>query len=326
MIEKFCSFDAMGSMFGGGAAAPLTESASGFGAGIDPFAGGVGAGAGGGEFFPTDTAPIPAAQNDWYSEPSGGIFDSFPGAPGGAGGSVGTSPAYDFSQFPEGGVFQNFPGGEGGPGNISSREPLTPSTPGQQAAGLLPDQSDPYGFKKILPMLPGLATGVYGLFNKSPTEKYIENAQKQMAQIAGKSGKAGKGMLGQYVAGKLSAPEEAEVQRFIQKQRAQYNQYFAKAGIPVSTAMADAEAKIQNDASIYRNNLLQQKFQNSMTSMGLSQNSLANQAVFNAGMNQQIANAQAQAAAALGKLAGILFPGNTMPYATGTNVGGRIEY
>lgn len=218
--------------------------------------------------------------------PTTGGSDIFLGLP--PGGSVST---------PEGGV---------APGNVFSIP--------KPGGGMMPDEPGGGGFNpamliKALPALAGGGMNLVNMFRSSPTEKLISSGQQQMRGISKAAGQAGKGQLNQYMQGRLSDPQQAAVERFKQQQRAYWNQYFAKAGIPVSSAMAEIEGKIEQDAQVYANQLLQQNFQNSMTSLGLANNSLAQQAGINWRLNTDVSNAQAAAAKAIAEMAGVFFPG-----------------
>lgn len=249
----------------------------------------------------------PGVTGAFSSAGSAPLFEAGPSVPTDVGalseGAFGDPNIVDFG--PEAG---------GAQGGIYSREPFEPRN--DPYSGVGPHHSvgggfDPSTIVKALPAIIGGGNQLVNMFRSSPTEKLIESGQQQMRGISKATGKAGKGQLNQYIQGRLSEPQQAAVERFKQQQRAYWNQYFAKAGIPVSSAMAEIEGKIEQDAQVYANQLLQQNFENSMKSLGLSNNSLVSQSYINAGLNSQIANSQAQAAEAIAKMAGIFFPGQT---------------
>src|SRR5690349_2244854 len=185
--------DSMQGMFGGGApAAAPVESASGYGAGIDPFGGGVGAGVN-----PTGTPP---------------------------------------SFFPDS-------GGGGG-----------------------------FDWTKVIPAAIPAATGLIGMFTGqgNATDKAISAMNKSTGPIQ----KAGNQALGAYTSGTLTGPQQAKVDAFKQANLAKWRQYLANAGIPEGSAMADIEAKVNQDATAYAEQLLQQDFNNAYQATGLASNNL----------------------------------------------------
>lgn len=209
-------------------------SESGVGAGIDPFASAIGAGASG--FAPS--SPAPTTPNDVTGNTDGGF-------------------------------------------NIGK----VLGTAGQLGGGI---------------------TGLVNSFRDSPTEKLMAKQQKLAQQNIQAASSAGNQQLSQYMQGQLSAPQQASVDKFKKEQLAKWRQYLASAGIPESSAMADIEAKVDQDATDYAQKLLQQNFQNSVSALGLSNNALAQQAVTNLAYEKEIAKSQADAMSAIGQLGGLL--------------------
>lgn len=155
----------------------------------------------------------------------------------------------------------------------------------------------------------GAGQSIYGMFNRSPTEKLIEQQQKLGAQNAKMASQAGQQQLQQYQSGQLTPSQTAAADQREKQQLAQWRQYLARAGIPESSAMADITNKVHQDRLVFENQQLQQNYANSIQALGLGGNQLANQTLLNLKMNKDIADAQADVMKKIGEMAGILFPG-----------------
>ena len=221
-----------------------------------------------------------------------GIGDIFSGIGSGLssffGGGGGAQPAVpDLSQ--PGWTFE--PGGE---------FPGAPST----GAGAFVAPEDPTGgFGNVLKMagiIPTAISGIRGLFGRSPTEGNLA----RMGKLSGPAGKTATSLLSSYNKGQLTGPQQAEVDQFKKQELAKWRQYLAAAGIPESSAMVDIENKINQDAAVYTQKLLQQDFQNAMQATGMAQGSLAQQAQMNYQIDMQNRAAMADAMAAIGKIFG----------------------
>lgn len=166
--------------------------------------------------------------------------------------------------------------------------------------------ASPFAFLGDAAKAGGGIMGLVNMFRTSPTEKALEKGQKLAMQNASAASGAGNQQLQQYTQGQLSPAQQAAVDQFKKESLAKYRQYFANAGIPESTAMMDAEAKVNQDASQYAQQLLQQNYANSMQALGLANNTLAQQAYANLAQEKEIADSQAAAMQAIGQLAGLL--------------------
>lgn len=204
-------------------------------------------------------------------------------------------------------TFDLGPEAGGAMGGIYSREPFDPAVVPKPAPGGF----DPSTIIKALPALAGGGMQLVNMFRSSPTEKLISSGQQQMRGISKAAGTAGKTLLNQYMTGKLRPDQEAQAERDLAARLAQVNQYIASAGLGKSTAAIDLIAKARQENLAFRNVLAQQNIENSFKSLGLANNSLAQQAGINWRLNTDVANSQAQAAEAIAKMAGIFFPGNT---------------
>lgn len=158
----------------------------------------------------------------------------------------------------------------------------------------------------MLGKLGGAGMGLMNMFRTSPTEAALEKAQKLQMSNASAASASGKQQLNQYTQGQLSPAQQASVDQFKKQQLAKWRQYLATAGIPESSAMADIEAKVNQDAAAYAQQLLQQNYNNSMTALGLSGNTLAQAAQANLAQEKEIAASQAAAMEAIGEIFGAM--------------------
>lgn len=240
--------------------------------------------------------------------PGGAIVDNWGSGGSGAGdirstlgGLFGSSGGPFTSQSGSGAGIDPFGGGIGaGAIPAGGAGVTTPPVAGQGAGG--------FGLGSI-PALIGGGMSLYNMFNTSPTEKYLQQAQKLGMGNAQAASQAGKTQLQQYQQGKLSPSQTAAADRYEQQELAKWRQYLASAGIPESSAMADITNKVHQDRLVYEQQLLQQNYNNSMQALGLGGNQLAQQSALNLKMEEEIAKSQADAMAAIGQLFGQLFPG-----------------
>lgn len=233
------------------------------------------------------------------------LWDSIAGLFGGGGAdtAAASAPLPDFSGdqagswsigLPPGGSVETQPGGVP-PGSVFG----IPAAGGGGGGG-------GGGFLSMIPAIGGLAMGLKNMFTTSPTEAALEKGQKLQMKGAAAAGKAGRQQLSQYEQGMLSPAQQASVDKFRQEQLAKWRQYLASAGIPESSAMVDIENKVNQDVDAYKNQLLQQNFQNSMSALGLSGNTLAQAAQANILQEREIAASQAAAMKAIGEIFGAL--------------------
>jgi hypothetical protein len=251
------------------------------------FGGGGSSGGGGGIWEQDPNLPSPGGWTEKPAPPTPAIGGATAYDPGPEGGGVSTpygspgSPASGGSGIPTGSYGKSPVGGGSGIGDIG----------------------------KVLGSLGTAGGGIMGLVNSfrdSPTEKLMAKQQKLGMQNAQATSSAGQQQLQQYSQGQLSAPQQAAVDKFKKEQIAKWNQYFAAAGIPASSAQADMMAKVDQDAAAYAQSLLQQNFQNSVSALGLSGNTLAQQSAMNLAYEKEIAKSQADAMNAIGQLGGLL--------------------
>jgi len=124
-------------------------------------------------------------------------------------------------------------------------------------------------------VLPAAVSGVgsiVNLFRKNPTDAALKELRQSTKGLEG----AGSEALAAYRSGTLAPAQQARVDQFKKEQTAKWQQYFASAGIPVSSAMTDVSSKIDQDAEAFAQQLLQQDFNNAYYSIGLSNVNLAN--------------------------------------------------
>ena len=167
--------------------------------------------------------------------------------------------------------------------------PANAGTPDNPFVFLPSNQPAGGGFDiaSVLPMVgaaPMAINAIRGLF-QGPSSG--EQALPGMAGVSGPLRKAGAQQLKQYESGNLSPTQQAAVDRMKQEELAKWRQYLASAGIPESSAMADIENKVTQDAQVYANQLLQQNYTNALQSLGLAQSSLGQQATINFAQDAQ---------------------------------------
>ena len=125
---------------------------------------------------------------------------------------------------------------------------------------------------KMIPAAVGGIGGLVNMFRKDPTDQAI----KKMEKATGPMQAAGNQALQAYTSGTLTPTQQAKVDTFKKQQYAKWQQYLASAGIPESSAMADISAKIETDAQVYADSLLQQDFNNAFQATGLTTTNLTN--------------------------------------------------
>ena len=125
---------------------------------------------------------------------------------------------------------------------------------------------------KIIPAAIPAATGLIGMFTGqgNATDKAISAMNKSTRPLQ----KAGNQALGAYTSGTLTGPQQAKVDAFKQANLAKWRQYLANAGIPEGSAMADIEAKVNQDAAVYAEQQLQQDYKNALDATQLTSTNL----------------------------------------------------
>jgi hypothetical protein len=207
------------------------------------------------------------------------MSDTFQSLFGGGQSAAATAPP-DFSA----GNVGNIPAvaAETNPGDWSAYIPpgSTVSTPAggvaPGAVGSLPGPGGSAGggfsIGKMIPAAVGGIGGIVNMFRKDPTDAALKKLEKSTGPMQA----AGNQALGAYTSGNLTPTQQAKVDQFKQQNLAKWRQYLASAGIPESSAMADIEAKVNQDAQVYADSLLQQDFTNAYAATGLTTTNLTN--------------------------------------------------
>ena len=217
---------------------------------------------------------------------AGGLFDF-----GGAGDSGGGG----------GGLFDFFSSGDQSTGTSSQY-----SAPDALQTGPL-SSGGGFDFMKLIPSLIPVASGLIGMFRGQggATDKALKAQGKSTQPMAA----AGNEALQAYRTGTLTPSQQASLDQYRKQANAKWQQYFANAGIPVSSAQADIENKVNLDTEAYKNQLLQQDFQNAFAATGMSTTNLTNlarqQALQDEAQRKQWEDFMAQ----LGKIGGDVFGG-----------------
>jgi hypothetical protein len=183
------------------------------------------------------------------------------------------------------------------------------SDSGDRLQTSMPSGGGDTDWSKFIPAAITGGTGLMGLFRDQggATDKALKAQGKATQPMQA----AGNQALNAYTSGKLTQPQQAAVDQFRKQAMAKWQQYFASAGIPVSSAQADIENKVNMDTQAYANQLLQQDFQNSVAATGMSVNNLTNLARMQALQDAEQRKAFQDFMAQLGKLGGDIFGGNS---------------
>jgi hypothetical protein len=196
---------------------------------------------------------------------------------------------------PSGGMLESFGGGKstydtGGDMSLADR---------MRAGG--------FDFTKYLPaLIPGAAGLIgYARGQGGATDKAIG----ELHGVTGPMQGAGNQALNAYTSGKLTPAQQAAVDQYRKQAMAKWQQYMANAGIPVSSAQADIENKVNMDTMAYANQLLQQDFQNAYAATGMTATNLTNVARMQALQDQEQRAQWAEFMKELGKIGGDIFSG-----------------
>src|SRR5215831_16039502 len=180
-----------------------------------------------------------------------GFADFLSGLFGGGGGGA---PGYTFS-MPEQGVMGNeFPQA---PAPFQGPPSFAPTQPSVNPLGIV---------GAVAPALIS-AIGGRGQGAGDKALKQARNATGQLAQAGGQS-------LNAYQTGTLQPMQQALIDRQKQVEEAALQQYAAKAGIPVSTFVAQSEGDIAGHMAALENQMYQQNFNNAYQAIGSQQNNL----------------------------------------------------
>lgn len=224
----------------------------------------------------------------------GSVLSSIFGGGGGSSGFVDQSTGLSDAGFPLWpGTPPVFTAPQGAPNIPGTNIPPFPGAPSGGGG---------FNIASILPLIgaaPMAINAIRGLF-QGPSS--AEQALPGMAGVSGPLRHAGAQQLKQYESGNLSPTQQAAVDRMKQEELAKWRQYLASAGIPESSAMADIENKVTQDAQVYANQLLQQNYTNALQSLGLAQNSLGQQATINFAQDAQNAQQLQQLWDEIGKI------------------------
>jgi hypothetical protein len=97
----------------------------------------------------------------------------------------------------------------------------------------------------------------------------------QLSKLAGPYQKAGNQALQAYTSGQLTPAQQAAIDAKKKSDTAAYQQYLAKAGIPESSAGADMNAKVNQDALVAQQGMLDTDFRQAIQSSQLAGTTLA---------------------------------------------------
>jgi len=104
--------------------------------------------------------------------------------------------------------------------------------------------------------------------------------------------------------GKLTGPQQASLDQYVQQAKNQVRQYFASIGQQDSTAERQAEAQIDQTAVGMKDQLIQSTLQSGLTALGAAQGPLATVAQYQLGQDQALQQALGRFALGAGVLAG----------------------
>jgi len=229
--------------------------------------------------------------------PADGLFDFFSG--GDFAQPPASAPAFDPSSVSG--------GGDAGPIDLS--KPITetdspfaasfPKIPGADGG------AGGFDYAKYLPALVSGGAGLIGYLRGQGGE--TDKAIKELHGTTGPMQSAGNQALNAYTSGNLTPAQQAAVDQYRKQAMAKWQQYMASAGIPVSSAQADIENKVNMDTMAYANQLLQQDFQNAYAATGMTATNLTNVARMQALQDQEQRAQWAEFMKEIGKLGGDIF-------------------
>lgn len=125
------------------------------------------------------------------------------------------------------------------------------------------------GANPLASILLGVGAPLISKLMGASTEKQISGAEKNL-KTAGNTGTSiGEQLLKRASAGQLTDPQQAQVDKMKREQNARANQYLAGLGIPVSTAMVQSQNQIDQNATAFANDLINQSFQQGIQAMNL---------------------------------------------------------
>ena len=168
------------------------------------------------------------------------------------------------------------------------------------AAGMTQPQEA--GANPLASILLGVGAPLLSKLMGRSTEKQITGAEKRM-ETAGKTGTSiGEELLKRAAAGKLTDPQQAQVDVMKREQNARASQYLAGLGIPVSTAMVQSQNQIDQNAVKFANDLINQSFQQGIQAMNLG--GQANQQLLTQAMAQkkELSNTIGEVAGQIGQI------------------------
>jgi hypothetical protein len=94
-------------------------------------------------------------------------------------------------------------------------------------------------------------------------------AQKNLGTVSNEGTNIGKALMDRAAAGKLTDPQQAQVDAMKKEQNARNAQYLASLGIPVSTANVQMQGNVDANAVKMANDLINQSFQQGISALGL---------------------------------------------------------
>lgn len=155
----------------------------------------------------------------------------------------------------------------------------------QPAAAGMTQPSQEAGANPLASILLGVGAPLLSQLMGRSTEKQITGAEKRM-ETAGKTGTSiGEELMKRAAAGKLTDPQQAQVDAMKREQNARASQYLSGLGIPVSTAMVQSQNQIDQNAVKFANDLINQSFQQGLQAMNLG--GQANQQLLTQAMAQK---------------------------------------
>src|SRR5439155_5776076 len=119
------------------------------------------------------------------------------------------------------------------------------------------------------------AIGAAGLMRKPPA---IPN-QEQLQALGAEGAGVAKQLIGQYQSGQLQPGQQASLDQLTQQTKNQIRQYFASIHQSDSTAAMQAEAQVDQQATIMKQQMLDQALQQGLQAIGVAQgplNTIAN--------------------------------------------------
>jgi hypothetical protein len=146
-----------------------------------------------------------------------------------------------------------------------------PAPVAQTGGGFAPQQNQPGGGDLLSSILLGVGAPLLSRLLPDPGAK----AQKNLGTVSNEGTNIGKALMDRAAAGKLTDPQQAQVDAMKKEQNARNAQYLASLGIPVSTANVQMQGNVDANAVKMANDLINQSFQQGVSALGLGGNASA---------------------------------------------------